>query len=134
VRPKQHNSIFTGLSNNFTIRHLLYVVVSCCGLLPKRRKIGARFLGIEVSGTVTSLAEALALTAALKPAVLLMDQHMQDEREYTPELAKPQIVLRTKCIVAISFWNDHDAKALAASFGAHVLVEKMNLYSGSSPR
>jgi len=74
--------------------------------------------GIEVIGTATSFAEALALSAALKPDVLLMDLHMRDEREYTPELVKSQILLHTKCIVAMSLWNDDDAKALAKSFGA----------------
>ena len=56
-------------------------------------------LGIEVIGTATSFAETIALTAALKPDVLLMDPHMPDEREYTPELVKSQILLHTKCIV-----------------------------------
>src|ERR1700692_3716518 len=90
-------------------------------------------LGIEVIGTATSFAEALVLTAALKPDVLLMDPHMPDEREYTPKLVKSQILLHTKCIVAISLWNDDDAKALAKSFGAHVLLDKMKLYSELVP-
>jgi two-component system response regulator DevR len=90
-------------------------------------------LGIEVIGTATSFAETLVLTAALKPDVLLMDPHMPDEREYAPALVKSQILLHTKCIVAISLWNDDDAKALATSFGAHVLLDKMNLYSDLLP-
>ena len=90
-------------------------------------------LDIEVIGTATSFAETIALAAALKPDVLLMDPHMPDEREYTPKLVKSQILLHTKCIVAISLWNDDDAKALAKSFGAHVLLDKMNLYSELIP-
>ena len=90
-------------------------------------------LGIEVIGTATSFAEALALTAALKPDVLLTDLHMPDEREFTPELVKSQVLLHTKCIVAMSLWNDDEAKALAKSFGAHVLVDKMNLYAELIP-
>jgi DNA-binding NarL/FixJ family response regulator len=90
-------------------------------------------LGIEVIGTATSFAETIALSAALKPDVLLMDPHMPDEREYTPKLVKSQILLHTKCIVAISLWNDADTKTLAQSFGAHVLLDKMNLYSELIP-
>jgi two-component system, NarL family, response regulator DevR len=90
-------------------------------------------LGIEVIGIATSFAEALVLTAALKPDVLLMDPHMPDEREYAPGLVKSQILLHTKCVVAISLWNDDDAKALAESFGAHVLLDKMSLYSELIP-
>lgn len=88
---------------------------------------------IEVVGTAATFAEGLQLTAALKPDVVLMDLHMSEEREYAPELVKSQILLHTKCIVAISLWNDDEAKALAHSFGAHVLLDKMNLYSELIP-
>ena len=97
------------------------------------RQLLKKELGIEVVGTAASFAEALLLTAALKPDVLLMDPHMHDEGEYSPELVKPQILLHTKCILAISTQNDDEAKALAESFGAHVLLDKMNLYSELIP-
>jgi DNA-binding NarL/FixJ family response regulator len=90
-------------------------------------------LGIEVVGTGTSFAEALALTAALKPDVLLMDLHMPDERAYPPELVKSGVRLHTKCIVAMSLWQDDDAMALAKGFGAHVLLDKMKLYTELIP-
>jgi DNA-binding NarL/FixJ family response regulator len=90
-------------------------------------------LGIEVVGTATRFAEALARTAALKPDVLLMDLHMSDERAYPPELVKSQVRLHTKCIVAMSLWRDDDAMALAKGFGAHVLLDKMKLYSELIP-
>jgi len=97
------------------------------------RQLLKKELGIEVIGTATSFAETLVLTAALKPDVLLIDPHMPDEREYTPKLVKSQILLHTKCVVAISLWKDADTKALAGSFGAHVLLDKMNLYSDLIP-
>ena len=53
------------------------------------------------------------------------------EREYPYELVKSQILLHTKCIVAI--YNDDDARALAESFGAHALLDKMKLYSELIP-
>jgi CheY-like chemotaxis protein len=81
----------------------------------------------------TSFAETLQLAAGLKPDVLLLDLHMRDEREYSPELVKSQILLHTKCVVAISLYNDDDARALAESFGAHVLLDKMKLYSELIP-
>jgi hypothetical protein len=58
---------------------------------------------------------------------------MKDEREYTPELVKSQLLLHTKCIVATSLWNDDEARALAENFGAHVLLDKMKLYSELIP-
>ena len=33
----------------------------------------------------------------------------------------------------MSLWNDDEAKALAGSFGAHVLLDKMNLYAELIP-
>ena len=77
------------------------------------RQLLKKELGIEVIGTANSFAETMALTAALKPDVVLMDPHMPDEREYKPALVKSQILLHTKCIVAISLYNDDDARALA---------------------
>src|SRR5450432_138824 len=93
------------------------------------RKLLKEELGIEVIGTAVSLSETLQLAAALKPDVVLMDPHMQDEREYSPELVKSQILPHTKCILAISTQTDDEAKALAERFGARVLLDKMNLYS-----
>jgi CheY-like chemotaxis protein len=80
-----------------------------------------------------AFAETLQLAAGLKPDVLLLDLHMRDEREYPSELVKSQILLHTKCIVAISLYNDDDARALAESFGAQVLLDKMKLYSELIP-
>ena len=97
------------------------------------RQLLKKELGIEVIGAATSFAETIALTAALKPDVLLMDPHMPDEREYPPALVKSKILLHTKCIVAISLWKDAETRALAETFGAHVLLDKMNLYSELIP-
>jgi DNA-binding NarL/FixJ family response regulator len=88
---------------------------------------------VELVGEATSFAEALKLTAALKPDVLLMDLHMRDEDEYPAELVKSQVLLHAKCILAISLWNDGDAKALAKNFGAKMLLDKTKLYSELIP-
>jgi CheY-like chemotaxis protein len=97
------------------------------------RQLLTKELGIEVVGTATSFTEALALTGALKPDVLLMDLHMSDESVCSPALVKSQALLHTKCIVAMSLWNDEEAMALAEGFGAHVLLDKMKLYSELIP-
>lgn len=88
---------------------------------------------IELVGEATTFAETLQLIAALKPDVLLLDLHMRDEREYSPELVKSQAILSTKCILAISLYNDSEAAALAESFGAKVLLDKTKLYSELIP-
>jgi DNA-binding NarL/FixJ family response regulator len=88
---------------------------------------------IELIGEATCFAETLQLTAALKPDVLLLDPHMSDELDYPPEVVKPQVLLNTKCILAISFWNDADARDLAETFGATAFLDKTKLYSELIP-
>jgi DNA-binding NarL/FixJ family response regulator len=82
---------------------------------------------IEFVGAAASFDEALQLTAALKPDVLLLDPHMHDTEKRAPKLAKAQLRQSAGCIVAISVWTDENAKALAHQFGAHVLLDKTKL-------
>src|ERR1700730_6497930 len=84
---------------------------------------------LELVGEAGSFAETLQLTAALKPDILVLDLHMPDESEYSPQVVKSHVLQNTDCILAISVWNDEDAKALADSFGAWALLDKANLYS-----
>jgi DNA-binding NarL/FixJ family response regulator len=84
---------------------------------------------IELVGEAKGFAETIQLANALKPDVLLMDLHMSDEREYSPESVIVQLSTHAGCIVAMSVWNDEKAKALAERFGARVLLDKTNLYA-----
>jgi len=101
------------------------------------RSVIARILtddpDLEIIGVAASFAETLRLTAVMKPDILIMDLHMADEREYPPETVKGQLLQTTDCIVAMSLWNDTDAKALAESMGARMLLDKANLYSTLIP-
>jgi chemotaxis response regulator CheB len=83
----------------------------------------------ELVGEAKGFAETIQLAIELKPDVLVMDLHMSDEREYSPESVRFQLSIHSACIVAISVWNDENAKALANRFGARVLLDKVNLYS-----
>jgi len=66
----------------------------------------------ELVGEATNFAETLQMTAALKPDVLLLELHFDDEREYPVEVVKAQVLRHAKCVLAISLWNDTEAKAL----------------------
>ena len=90
-------------------------------------------LAVELVGESTNFAESLQMTAALKPDVLLLELHFDDEREYPAEVVKAQVLLHAKCVLAISLWNDTEAKALAESRGAAVLLDKAKLYSELIP-
>jgi DNA-binding NarL/FixJ family response regulator len=88
---------------------------------------------IEFVGAAANFAEALQLTAALKPDVLLIDLHMPDAEKRAFNSLKAQVLQGTGCIVAISVWTDENAKALAHEFGAHVLLDKTRLDSQLIP-
>jgi DNA-binding NarL/FixJ family response regulator len=87
----------------------------------------------ELVGEAKGFAETIQLAKELRPDALVMDLHMSDEREYSPESVRFQLSMHSGCIVAISVWNDEQAKALAKRFGALVLLDKVTLYSELIP-
>jgi len=90
-------------------------------------------LNLEVIGEAENFAQTLELVAALKPDILVLDLHMPDEKNYSPEVVKQQVLQDCGCILGISVWNDQDAKILADKYGAKFLVDKTNIYSQLIP-
>jgi two-component system response regulator NreC len=86
---------------------------------------------IVVVGEVASFADTLQKIADLKPDVLVLDLHLPERRNLTPALVGSQ--LATSRTVAVSFSNDNDSKALAESYGAVALLDKMSLYTEMVP-
>ena len=81
--------------------------------------------GIKVVGEAATFPEVLQKTTELKPDVIVLDLHMADgEKERLP--AGPKLL-------AISFANDDEAKATAASIGVAKLLDKMQLASELIP-
>jgi hypothetical protein len=60
--------------------------------------------------------------------ILGLDLHLPDNRFFEPEFVKSQLV-SVRRTLAVSFSNDNEAKALAESYGAAALLDKVNLYS-----
>jgi chemotaxis response regulator CheB len=81
---------------------------------------------IHVVGEAETFVQTVQLIRDLKPDVLLLDLHLPEKRAISPELVKAQ--LRCVCTLAISLYNDDEAVALAESYGAVSLLDKMNLY------
>jgi DNA-binding NarL/FixJ family response regulator len=86
---------------------------------------------IDVVGEASSFADTMQKIADLKPDVLLLDLHLPEKRDLTPALVKSQ--LGTVRTVAVSFSNDTDSRALAESYGAVTLLDKMTLYTEMIP-
>jgi chemotaxis response regulator CheB len=86
---------------------------------------------IAVVGESESFAETVQLVSELKPHVLLLHLRLAEDAQLSPAYVKEQ--LSPVCMLAISIQNDADSKALAESYGAVKLLDKMTLYTEMVP-
>jgi DNA-binding NarL/FixJ family response regulator len=89
--------------------------------------------GIQILGEARSFAEIIRMADDLRPTVVLMDLHMPDEREVSPETIKTRLGRSTKRVLVMSIWNDEESQALAVSYGASALLDKSRLASDLVP-
>jgi DNA-binding NarL/FixJ family response regulator len=81
---------------------------------------------IKVVGEAATFPEVLQKATELKPDVIVIDLHMSGDTFATPLPSGHKLL-------AISFANDDEAKALAESIGAVELLDKMELYETLIP-
>lgn len=84
-------------------------------------------ISLDVIGEAVNFAETVQMVSALRPDIVLLDLHMPDEMGVVPAMIK--LALRDAHTIAISIGNDDDSKELARSYGASILLDKMNLYT-----
>jgi two-component system, NarL family, response regulator DevR len=82
---------------------------------------------IELVGEAQNFAESLSLTRKFKPQVVILDLHMPDSSNLTPMNVSEGLRAYQAAILAISVWNDENTLALARSYGASELLDKMRL-------
>jgi chemotaxis response regulator CheB len=82
---------------------------------------------IEVLGEAATFNQAVQMISDFEPEVLLLDLHMAEKRDFGADLVKSQLSAVGR-VLAVSFSIDAEAHALAASYGAEVLLDKMRLY------
>ena len=87
---------------------------------------------IAIVGEALNFAQTIEMASDLEPRVIVMDLHMPDELAITPEEVKSRLSSDFR-VLAISIWNDEGTKELAVSFGAAVLLDKMELASKLVP-
>jgi chemotaxis response regulator CheB len=84
---------------------------------------------IKLLGEATNFAEAISMTAALKPDVILLDLHMPDDHSFNPEFVKAN--LSGARVLAMSLSGDYsgeeDTRLLAENFGAVRMLDKAKL-------
>jgi DNA-binding NarL/FixJ family response regulator len=82
---------------------------------------------IELVGEAQNFAESLSLTRKFKPHVVILDLHMPDSSNLTPMNVSEGLSAYQAAVLAISVWNDENTVALARSYGASELLDKMRL-------
>jgi DNA-binding NarL/FixJ family response regulator len=80
---------------------------------------------IELVGMAVNFVQAMQFCTELRPDIVLMDLHMRDENEVTPEQVKS--CLGRSRVLAMSIWSDEQARSLADRLGALVLLDKATL-------
>jgi chemotaxis response regulator CheB len=96
------------------------------------RKLIKEEPSIELVGEASNFGQAVQLIADFRPEVLLLDLHLAEKREFTPALVKLQLT-SVENVLAVSFSNDAEAEALAESYGAKLLLDKMKLFNQLIP-
>ena len=82
---------------------------------------------IELVGEAANFVETVSMTRRFKPQVVILDLHMPDSSYLTPMNISAGLGAYAARVLAISVWNDEDTWALAQSYGATTLLDKMRL-------
>jgi PleD family two-component response regulator len=96
------------------------------------RQILAKEPSIEIVGEARSFPEAIQMVADIKPAVLLYDLYLSEERNFAPDFVR-ELLRTVPHTLAVSLSNDTETKAIAASYGAQGLLDKRNLSGNMIP-
>jgi DNA-binding NarL/FixJ family response regulator len=82
--------------------------------------------GIELVGEAANFAQTIQMSNELRPNVIVMDLRMPDDYKLQPADVRSQINPGSQ-LLAISGWTDDETTALANSYGAVELLDKMKL-------
>src|ERR1700719_2836809 len=82
---------------------------------------------MEVVGEAENFAQSLSMTRKFKPQVVILDLHMPDSEHLTPMNVSEGLRAYRAAVLAISIWHDENTRALAQSYGAATLLDKMLL-------
>ena len=84
---------------------------------------------IKLLGEASNFAEAISMTEALKPDVILLDLHMPDDRSFNSEFVKANLSGTRVLAMTLS----SDTRLLAESFGAVTTLDRAKLYDELIP-
>jgi chemotaxis response regulator CheB len=87
---------------------------------------------INIVGEAADFAQTVEIANDLRPQIIVIDLHLCSQGGITPLDVKTQLNHGSRLVV-ISLSNDEEAKALAESFGAVTLLDKMRLFDELIP-
>jgi len=82
---------------------------------------------IHTVGEAVNVQQTIQRLIELKPQIVVLDLRMADKSSVNPQEIKSQLNTLGSRLIAISFWDDSDARALAESLGAATLLDKLTL-------
>jgi CheY-like chemotaxis protein len=84
---------------------------------------------IKLLGEASNFAEAISMTAALKPDVVLLDLHMPDDHSFNTEFVKANLSGARVLAMSLSgdYASEEDIRLLAENFGAVRTLDKAKL-------
>ena len=90
---------------------------------------------IKLLGEASNFAEAISMTAVLKPDVILLDLHMPDDRSINAAFVKTNLSGARVLAMSLSgdYASEEDTRLLAESFGAVRTLDKAKLHDELIP-
>ena len=82
---------------------------------------------IHTVGEAVNVQQTIQRVIELKPQIVVLDLRIADNSSVNPQEIKSQLNTLGSRLIAISFWDDSDARALAESLGAATLLDKLTL-------
>jgi two-component system, NarL family, response regulator DevR len=82
---------------------------------------------IHTVGEAVNVQQTIQRVIELKPQIVVLDLRIADNLSVNPQEIKSQLITLGSRLIAISFWDDSDARALADSLGAATLLDKLTL-------
>jgi len=82
---------------------------------------------IHTVGEAVNVQQTIQRVIELKPQIVVLDLRIADNLSVNPQEIKSQLITLGSRLIAISFWDDSDARALAESLGAATLLDKLTL-------
>jgi two-component system, NarL family, response regulator DegU len=88
---------------------------------------------IKIVGEVDDFPQTIALMRGLNPNVVVLDLHMPAPPDFSFGEIKRAVTDAGSKLITISIWQDEPSRALAASFGSRILLDKSSLGTSLIP-